>query len=161
MVGVPAILWVVMGHGMGERFVPVAAAVGSLMNMEAKNPFLAGLAGLRKTANFGIDNYPFVCLVKTRPAGYARKALAAGNAGLGLRPAAQRGEKADIGQIHIQRSFTEMLYTASYADGGSGVRKICLNLGNAIEFRILQKIIVKSIDPLDKKYATSWISASA
>lgn len=122
MVGVPAIFWVVMRHGMGERFISAAPAVGSLVNMEPENPFLAGLAGLRKSTNFSINNYSFVGLVKPHPTGYAGKALAAGDAGLGLRPAAQRGKKMDIGQIHVQRSFTKMLYMASYAEKGQSAR---------------------------------------
>ena len=57
------------------------------------------------------------------------KAPAAGYAGLGLRSAAQRGKKVDIGRIHVQRSFTEMLYMASYADKGQGVMGMCPKLG--------------------------------
>ena len=68
MVRVIAILWVVMGHGVWERFIPAVATVGSLVNVEPENSFLAGLLGMRKSSDFGIDNHPFVCLVKrTQP----------------------------------------------------------------------------------------------
>ena len=133
MAGVLATLRIVMGHGVWERSIPAAAAVGTLVNVKPENSFLAGLVGLRKSTDFGIDDHPFVYLVKTHPAGYAGKATAAGYAGLGLRSAAQHGKKVGIGQIHVQDSFTEILYMASYADWGHGVRKICPKSGNAIK----------------------------
>ncbi len=45
VVGVFTILWVIVGHGVGERLVAIIIAVGSLMDMESENPLMAGLAG--------------------------------------------------------------------------------------------------------------------
>ena len=68
MVGMFAIHWVVMGHGVGKRLFTAAAAVVPLVNVEPEYSCLAGLAGLRKPAHFSIDDYTLIGLVKAHPA---------------------------------------------------------------------------------------------
>ena len=80
---------IVMGHGVCKWIVHIAAAIGALMDMEPKDPLLAGNVRLRQAGDLGEDDYSLIGLIQPHAARYARIIFAARNAGCRLGPAAQ------------------------------------------------------------------------
>lgn len=78
-----------MGHGVCKRIVHIVAAIGALMDMEPKDPLLAGNVRLRQAGDLGEDDYSLIGLIQPHAARYARIIFAARNAGCRLGPAAQ------------------------------------------------------------------------
>lgn len=50
VIGMPAAIGIVMGHGVRKRIAHIAAAVGSLVDVEPKDPLLAGNVRLGQAA---------------------------------------------------------------------------------------------------------------
>lgn len=128
VVRMPAVIGIIVGHGVRERLIHAALAAGSFMDMKSENLLMAGAAALRQAPNHGADEYAAAGLEKPHKARELRIMFAARDAGLRLRSAAQEREKLDRGMIagwwlvHMKDSLSSALHTASYAEKDRGVR---------------------------------------
>ena len=60
--------WIIVRHGIRERIIHIAAAVGSRVDVKSKNPPLARRITLGKAADFRTDDHALVDLVKPHDA---------------------------------------------------------------------------------------------
>jgi len=77
MVRMFAAVWVIVGHGVCEGVVHIAAAVGSLVDMKPEYPFMTGRIRVRKSADLSQDDHTFPGLVKPYRARQAGTAFTA------------------------------------------------------------------------------------
>lgn len=86
-------VWVVMGHGVRERVVHIARAVGPFVDVESEDPLMARPLGQGQAADLGPDDHASAGLVEPHDARYTGVAFAARYPCRRLRPAAQNREK--------------------------------------------------------------------
>ena len=89
VIWMPAAVGIVVGHGVSQRIVHIAAAVGTLMDMKSKDPLLAGKIRLGQAADLGEDDHARIGLVQPDSTRYAGIIFTARDAGCRLGPVAQ------------------------------------------------------------------------
>ena len=90
MVRMRTALWIVVGHGVGKGIVHIAPAVGSLVDVKSKNPFLTGVLRQGQAVDLSPDDDPLIGLVKSNCPREFRTAFAARYSG---RRAGQREDE--------------------------------------------------------------------